>query len=283
VLDPVVGFLGALLPGFAAPWVTAFRQNLWVLLGFAAVFTVLLWRNAALGGLIEAHADAAWRHVSHGMPGPAPPPGARTRTTRFRTVLGGPYRAWVQSVFPWLAAILIVVLGVVAGVTRIIFDVRSSLGAVCAATPSASLREPRPTQTLLFATVEGCAATGIELHAGQRYAVEVAVLAPWKDGDLVASPDGLEAPRWWMTAAVPMRRLWTEPWFRLMGRIGDTGDDQYPLRSGRTVFRARTDGELFLYVNDVVIGIAPKRWDRAYSWRWGRNEGTATIQVTRLP
>jgi hypothetical protein len=75
-----------------------------------------------------------------------------------------------------------------------------------------------------------------------------------------------------------------------MARLGSTGGDEYPLeavrRVGRDVlkkelvaeFTARTTGELFLYVNDAVIGL-PGLADYFYVRQAGRNFGTAKIKA----
>jgi hypothetical protein len=95
-----------------------------------------------------------------------------------------------------------------------------------------------------------------------------------------------------MYVGLPLRRTLTQPWFKPIARIGSTGNDEYPLdsvrRVGRDVLRrelvaeltARTTGELFLYVNDAVIGL-PGIADSFYVGRWkaGRNVGTAKIKV----
>ncbi len=61
------------------------------------------------------------------------------------------------------------------------------------------------------------------------------------------------------------------PWFRLIGRIGETGVDEYFLdpipvpqttpQAYQATFTAQRGGELFLYVNDAVIG---QPWLNAY-------------------
>jgi hypothetical protein len=77
------------------------------------------------------------------------------------------------------------------------------------------------------------------------------------------------------------------PWFRLIARVGETGVDEYfldpiPLQQTtpqayRSTFTAQRGGELFLYVNDAVIGL-PWVNDRYFK----NNVGTATIAVRLL-
>jgi hypothetical protein len=70
--------------------------------------------------------------------------------------------------------------------------------------------------------------------------------------------------------AVPLRRELIRPWFRVVARIGGTGSEESLLDPGLDVrfiiseeLRATRDGELFLFVNDAVIG-APKLYDLFY-------------------
>src|SRR5258706_6917469 len=85
-------------------------------------------------------------------------------------------------------------------------------------------------------------------------------------------------------ATIFLRRIMFRPWFRLIGRIGETGVDEYFLdpipvpqttpQAYRATFTAQRGGELFLYVNDAVIGLP---WLNAYFFK--RNTGSARVTV----
>jgi hypothetical protein len=90
---------------------------------------------------------------------------------------------------------------------------------------------------------------------------------------------------------VPVRRVFLRPWFRVIGRIGTIGTDEYfldpdrpsSLRKSRTdqlevKFRARRRGELFLYVNEAVLALP---WI-ADIWYWN-NSGEAQLTVRHSP
>jgi hypothetical protein len=95
-------------------------------------------------------------------------------------------------------------------------------------------------------------------------------------------PDGFDDP--WLMPWIPLRRHLGEPWLKLMGRIGDAGAEDFPIGSGPTEYRARSDGELFLYVNDAVFGLLPGRfWAWPYFWGLGANKGSAEVTVRELP
>jgi hypothetical protein len=117
-----------------------------------------------------------------------------------------------------------------------------------------------------------------------------------------------------MTIGVPLRRYLSQPWFKPIARIGVNGTDEYPLDpkpslawtsdtrqvkkrgwvdtcSGtpttvrepsvsdvtfETEIITRSDGELFLYVNDAVLH--PVFTNLFYC----NNEGTARVTVERV-
>jgi hypothetical protein len=281
-LDPPIEAIGALLPAFAESWLTAFRQNPRTFTLLAVTFFMLQRINMRLRTRAARHGDAAWAHVREGLTTPAPPPEPPTPVTRFRTSgAGALYRLWSRDVLPFIVMVL-VLLVTLGAFGRVAFDFMSSLGYACTATPADRLVEPRRGVPVRFATASSCHATGIRLRAGERYAIDIKVDVPWADGDIDATPDGFSSLR--LLPFLPMRRHWGEPWFRPMGRIGATGNDFYPLGSdrenARVEVRARSDGELFVFVNDVVWGPPPfPWWDGAYRWEAGRNHGTATLTV----
>ena len=281
-LDPPIEAIGALLPAFADSWLTAFRQNPRTFTLLAILFLLLQRMNSRLKTDAARHGDASWTHVRDHLTGPAPPPSRPTPITRFRTSgAGALYRFWSRDVLPLIVMVL-VLLVTLGAFGRLAFDFMSSLGYACTATPAAQLVEPRTGVNVQFATATSCHATGVRLRAGERYAIDIKVDEPWSDGEIKASPDGFSSLR--LLPFLPMRRLWKEPWFRPIGRIGATGNDFYPLGSNRenarVEFRARSDGELFVFVNDVVWGPPPfSWWDGAYRWDAGRNHGTATLTI----
>ena len=146
-----------------------------------------------------------------------------------------------------------------------------------------------------FDTSALCWSSGIRLEKDSRYRISMTVdVGHWHDGDIETDLGGFSVDKmtWPMYVGLPLRRTLTQPWFKPIARIGSTGNDEYPLdsvrRVGRDVLRqelvaeltARTTGELFLYVNDAVIGL-PGIADSFYVGKGknGRNVGTAKIKV----
>lgn len=83
--------------------------------------------------------------------------------------------------------------------------------------------------------------------------------------------------------AAPLRREWFRPWFRVVARFGGSGGEETFLDPDLTDkhwinerVRATRDGELFLFVNDAVIGI-PGLFDVFYK----NNFGSANVTITR--
>ena len=85
-----------------------------------------------------------------------------------------------------------------------------------------------------------------------------------------------------MVFALPMRRELIRPWFRIVARTGSTGGEEAFLdpdpkdHSIDEVMRATRDGELFLFVNDAVLGV-PGLEGVFYSI----NIGSADVTITR--
>ena len=155
-----------------------------------------------------------------------------------------------------------------------------------------------------------CHATGIQLTKGHTYRIEVAQVPAMEQPDTgnqkikKYSPNGRLNFKWWdggnptkdppvNTPAGPKmgaegfsprdlfllnRRFIAKPWFHLMGRVGDTGTEEFGIGFGLKKFTAQSNGELFLFVNDVVFGLFSK-WDRSYTWARGKNIGGEVLCV----
>jgi uncharacterized protein (DUF2235 family) len=162
-------------------------------------------------------------------------------------------------------------------------------------------RHVRQTGLDAFSTTAFCWPTGIWLDERGQYVLTLTESTAgergWRDGAIAADLSGFELtalPSIWqritMFMFVPWRRDLSQPWFRPIARIGEEGADEYPLepdarasvhqprdREITARIRARRSGELFLYVNDAVIGI-PGLQARAYD----NNQGAATLKVERV-
>jgi hypothetical protein len=117
---------------------------------------------------------------------------------------------------------------------------------------------------------------------GQSYRIRIEFVSAWKDGDTATT--GFEGGTIKSSLAVPFRRWLREPWFKPIARIGATGSDEYPLGKldrhglGNAILEAeitaRTSGELFFFVNDL-LPISVVFWNF-----YAGNRGEALVSVT---
>jgi uncharacterized protein (DUF2235 family) len=186
------------------------------------------------------------------------------RTIRFRAV-------------PSLFAVF-VVLFAIYGANRLLFTFMSSGGWICHSTSSTRSPESGPVN---FDTSKPCQSTGIQLNADEQYQIEIPEPTGWRDDDEIEVANGADGYSagwgdWKRWALLPMRRVLTEPWFKVVARVGATGSERYVL-DRFTLIKPKTTGELYLFVNDAVIGLP-----HVYDYFYRRNKGTAQIIVKKL-
>jgi uncharacterized protein (DUF2235 family) len=158
-----------------------------------------------------------------------------------------------------------------------------------------SSSEPDPAALPVFRTSELCQSTGVWLERDGRYRIAFDSTDSFKDKDIEAS-EGFtsnRAPtlgqRAAMFAALPLRREILEPWFRVVAQTGGKGGEETPLDPEFTdnkvrinkEIKATRDGELFLFVNDAVIGI-PSFNGYFYKFFYDNNQGSARVTIKRL-
>jgi hypothetical protein len=158
-----------------------------------------------------------------------------------------------------------------------------------------SSSEPDPAALPVFRTSELCQSTGVWLERVGRYRIAFDSTDSFKDKDIEAS-EGFtsnRAPtfgqRAAMFAALPLRREILEPWFRVVAQTGGKGGEETPLDPEFTdnkvrinkEIKATRDGELFLFVNDAVIGI-PGFNGYFYKFFYDNNQGSARVTIKRL-
>ncbi len=274
MLDPVCAFAAGVLPNFAVGWFEALCQNPGWFVCFAVAYTVLIVLKRVAAARTVERAAAAWHAVKLTQPG------WPTMTSRLRTVSAGALGRVTRKV--WWAIIALVVLAVIlVTLDRMLFNLRDSAGWLCE--PASVPKLETGQKNVAFDTARPCLPTGVALVAGRTYSFDVTVDSPWMDRDLPAGPDGLVGSMpFTLKIATPFRRRLSRPWFELTGRIGQSGGETIAVGSG-TCYTARSDGALYLYVNDGVSGLAPGSWWAfPYFWSWGSNSGTATVSVSAV-
>jgi hypothetical protein len=141
----------------------------------------------------------------------------------------------------------------------------------------------------MFYTSQLCQSMGVWVERNGKYLIRFDSTDSFKDDTIDAQLGfySLDPPGWGtkfvMVAAVPFRRELIRPWFRVVLRIGGRGGEEFFLDPDPTdnylideVITATRDGELFLFVNDAVIGF-PGLYDRFY----GNNRGSTKVTITR--
>ena len=172
----------------------------------------------------------------------------------------------------------IMVFAVFFAADRTAFVLRDRSGSLCP--PTAETTKPVEEVSIAFDIAIPCFATGIKFTEGDVYRFDVTD-PEWHDGSLAANAAGVARLPITLILAGPSRRHVFQPWLKLVGRVGQAGNETFAIGSGLAVYKANATGELFLYVNDAVIGLAPGRfWAWPYYWRWGKNEGRANVIVS---
>jgi uncharacterized protein (DUF2235 family) len=178
-------------------------------------------------------------------------------------------------------------------INRVAFYFEDSAGLVCRETDYRNLVQLAPnektTDLIIFKASELCQSTGVFLERGARYFISFGSTSSFKDNDLIADkpfyPSNLSMSKRiaFYTKAL-LRRELERPWFEVVARIGGVGAEEwfidYDVSSTHpleTTIRATRDGQLFLFVNDAVVGI-PGLYDYFYR----DNKGQTTVSIYRV-
>jgi hypothetical protein len=305
VVVPIIDLIAAFLPSFVKPWLNAFRNSPGrFLIGLLLVSGLMI-----AGGWMQGHIRDLMRGIWRTPDAPATGSGGVV----YRIRSAGPYRAFFYLlkywILPTLFALLIFVFLLAAAITlvnRVSFTAFDLAGRVCASSQNRPARLVTGVATAQFETRTLCTATGLAVESNRSYRITLVVTDPWEDGHAFDQPGpdkvkGIETgPRGFgwdkMTSAMvlglPMRRLLATNWFATILRIGNTGlgevvlafdrQDSPPCQCPATTsytatFRAQKTGEVFVYVNDAVIGL-PGYFDVFYRSN-NKGRGDLTLQL----
>jgi hypothetical protein len=150
----------------------------------------------------------------------------------------------------------------------------------------------------VFKIASVCKPTGIKLEQGLKYQLKINAPkpgsdAPWKNGDTVVSPRGVDPStltfpdRLLQILYWPLKRqLFVQP-FKVIARVGSTGSDETVLEPDDNIrsnnldvtITPKRDGELFLYVNDAIWALDSEKGGSNF---YKDNSGQATIEVRQI-
>jgi uncharacterized protein (DUF2235 family) len=299
MLIPVADAVGEILPNFFSPWIDAFKAAPERLALGGIALIVLLYLGGILQRSIFDKMRPIWRQIISAGPvcvGPSTEPTDWLYRLRTSPLPRGLLYVLSHWVLPFIAALviyvlLVYVLAVVA--TRIVFPTATMLGYVCE-----PAKQPPP-DPVKFDTRNLCQPTGVTVVEGKTYRVTFSKGdLPWEDGHKYEKPEeagiptglngfGWDSMSWKMISGMPLRRFVSVNWFRPIVRVGSTGLDEQPLtftpKSGpktsvEATFKARSSGEVFLFVNDSVL-LLP----RFSKFFYDNNKGTAEVKIDLVP
>jgi uncharacterized protein (DUF2235 family) len=256
-MSDLVRLAGSVLPDFAAPWIITYARSPGIFVAFLVTVSACLNIDTILKRRIEDQMRDAWKRPARTD---FQKSSSESLTYRFRnnTAVLWLSRTTKNHVAPILYAtaygIFFVYFAAVI-INRTTFLYRDSIGQFCRGKSSPLSRE-LPQQfglngetSITFPMDSLCFGTGVFLRAGERYSIVVVDAEPptvWRPLSLLTTP---------------FKRVWNRPWFRIIAQIGESGSEQEYLDADpdfsvdriNEVIRPTRSGELFLYINDVVI------------------------------
>ena len=290
-VSDVVRMLGSFLPDATDTWINGYARDPSRLLWVTAILIALIWWGSRLAARIRNEMGVLWGNsLAARLPSAMAPTDFiyRLRTAYLYQWL---LNAVKRTVAPLIFAVLTIYLAFAVS-SHLAFNIQDDAGLVCHEVDGARKLETGQTvvtdSASLFVTKDVCQNTKIAFELGGHYYVKVAFKEPFLDGNIEASK-GIylsDPPSYWqriiMAAALPLRRELIRPWFRIVARTGGVGGEETFLDpdpadgSIEEVIVAKRDGQLFLFVNDAVIG-----FPGLYGVFYGNNHGAAEITITR--
>jgi hypothetical protein len=302
IVLPIVDLVGAFLPNFVKPWLDAFRNSPGRFLIGVVLVIVLMYA----GGWIQGHIRDLMRRIWKRPQEPTAAPGGFVYKLRS----AGPYRAFFYWLKHWalptiFAAIILSFWRLSVLRWSIARCLRSSISRKrLHAEPVGGTGHSRRDREIR--TRDVVRGDGASVERGKTYRVTFVVTEPQEDGYRPKEPNPKgqgyrnrsariwrDKMRWTMAPGVPIRRLLASNWFEAVLRVGNRGFGEVvpswerkdppqclcpAITSYTTTFKARKSGELFIYVNDSVLGW-PGQFDVFYRTN---NKGKADLTVELL-
>jgi uncharacterized protein (DUF2235 family) len=288
-VSDIIRVIGGFLPGFAETWINGFARAPRTFVLLLGLVVLLIWLGSRLASRISVRMGTIWRRAPSAPKGL---PHGGIHALRSHPLYIGFHEGLKRTVAPFLFAVMFVYLAITFA-SHLLYNVQDVAGWVCAENSSAAGLDRGQSKPVTFVTSDLCKSTGIVVEVNGRYSITVEAdpAQPWSDGGIPTGIGGFyttDAPHWYqrlaLMLAVPLRRELTRPWFRLVLRYGGVGGEEVFLDPDRetgtlsnVVIRPTRSGELFIFVNDAVIGIPG-----LYDWSYGNNKGSGILTVKRL-
>jgi uncharacterized protein (DUF2235 family) len=286
-LSDMVRMIGAFLPNAMDTWINGYARNPSQLLLAAGAVALFIFLGVKLGDRIQSYMVSTWRRSLAGCL----PAASRPTDLIYSLRTAGWYRLMhvvlKRHVAPFiLAGFTVYFCAAIA--SHFLYNVQDVAGLVCRNVADAEKIAVDKTIVVEYRTDNVCQNMKVTLERGGRYYIKVSVKEPFFDGDIEALSGYYftDPPSYFqravMLAGLPLRREFIRPWFRMVARIGDAGGEESFLDpdpkdgSVEEVLAATRDGQLFLFVNDAVIGIPG-----LYGLFYANNKGSAEVTITR--
>jgi hypothetical protein len=281
-VNPIVNAAASFLPAALEPWFVAFRNAPGFVLIGAIAIGVFLFLGTNLQQTVRDVARVAWHSPGHHIK----LMGWRAAVYRIRRF--GIYPATFYVLTHWIVPTIIMwwLFWWLA------FGTANTLGLFCTATGGIDVMQTEIAARKsagyddVFRTRYLCYPTGLKVTHGETYQISLAVRDAWTDQGIPASPEGFAKSTWGQLAGVPFKRLIWSNWFAPIVRVGGSGlEEHLPdfKRESATSnlwtakFTARSDGEVFVYVNDTSIFLP---W--LLTAFYDNNEGTAVVSLKKM-
>ncbi len=287
-VSDIIRIIGRFLPGFAETWTNGFARSPRQFVLLLLLVAGLTWLGSRIASRISDRMGTIWRRTPSAPTGLPDDSIYRVRSNRsYIAFHEGLKHKWAPAFFAAMFVYLAVTL-----TSHVLYNVQDVAGWVCVEDHTAKGLAVGEKRTVDFATSNLCNKTGIAVEENARYvlAVKADAAPPWSDGGVPSKLGGFyttDAPHWYQRLAlmlgVPLRRELTRPWFRLVLRYGGVGGEEVfldPDRGKGTIddvpIRPSRSGELFIFVNDAVLGIPG-----LYHAFYGNNKGSGKLTVIR--
>jgi uncharacterized protein (DUF2235 family) len=331
-LKLAIGAIGGLVPGFAQSFLERYQDRPGWFVIAAGLVGGLLWCGSFLKGKVNDRMRTVWAARGGLQMKPlsdlAPEPRGWIYKLRQSAVYKGTFRFMSDTLWPNVFGVAIVLILVLAIPLRLAYQVVSRTDSFCKPGLETSAFKPLAVGVngghlnaaeFMFYPDDICRQSGLELKAGQKYAIQVAIplhlVAPgeaearsgteetpacgitdphnttrvggWMDATIpVVSTAGIES-NGIMALLLPFRRVWGANWFVPIAAIGTKIPERHYLTDTAMDFTPTRTGRLSLYVNDAALPIGPV--DDALCATTGfdcyyRNNsgGPAKVRVTEL-